>query len=70
MILYNNVTFEAEVIPPFVGKMEKTIDLPLPDPEVGYDYIEPILCLKWKWGKLGTDVCDIAGAVTYVNPDN
>jgi hypothetical protein len=70
MILYNNVTFEAEVIPPFVGKMEKEIDLPLPDPEVGYDYIEPILCLKWKWGKLGTDVCDIAGAVTYVNPDN
>ena len=70
MILYNNVTFEAEVIPPFVGKMEKTIDLPLPDPEVGYDYIEPILCLKWKWGKLGTDVCDIAGAVSYVDPDN
>ena len=70
MILYNNVTFEAEVIPPFVGKMEKEILLSSPDPEVGYDYIEPILCLKWKWGKLGTEVCDIAGAVTYVNPDN
>lgn len=69
MILYNNVTFEAEVISPFVGIMEKEIVLP-PTTELGYGDIEPILCLKWKWGKLGTEVCDIAGAVTYVNPDN
>lgn len=70
MILYNNVTFEAEVIPPFVGKMEKEIVLPATQ-ELGYGYsLEPILCLKWKWGKLGTEVCDIAGAVIYVDPDN
>lgn len=69
MILYNNVNFTAEVIPPFVGIMEKEIVLP-PTTELGYGDIEPILCLKWKWGKLGTEVCDIAGAVTYVNPDN
>lgn len=69
MILYNNVTLTAEVIPPFVGLMEKEIVLP-PTTELGYGDIEPILCLKWKWGKLGTEVCDIAGAVTYVNPDN
>lgn len=69
MILYNNVTFEAEVIPPFVGKKEKTIVLPAnPDPK--QENVNPILCLKWKWGKLGTEVCDIAGAVSYVNPDN
>lgn len=70
MILYNNVTFETEVIPPFVGKMEKEIVLPATQ-ELGYGYsLEPILCLKWKWGKLGTEVCDIAGAVIYVDPDN
>lgn len=70
MILYNNVTFEAEVIPPFVGKMEKEIVLPATQ-ELGYGYsLDPILCLKWKWGKLGTEVCDIAGAVIYVDPDN